>query len=347
MLLYFARPARLGKGHYIHLRIATNKQPISMQLHLSSTMGRRKMAKLKLTYGAPMRIERVTPLLQGVADIRNWIVQHLPLSVSMVGYDLFLKIGNDYFSGKELELQLVFRELPHPEAEVRAHVLAMEDAGLLVEQPASDGHAIRIVPTERFIELLKQYQSKFESQFILRKDLRERQLRVDVPNERLHHLVDTLYDHFYDLGWLYLHDFGGVCFLMSSLVRRVASAYGFKARLQSCHVEIRGASNTFSLGSPGYAAPGQIEGHAVCIIDEAIVVDFGLGNVRRNFRRDFYWGLAGPIAREGAVMAQMQLPQGETVLWKDDWQTPDGPAEFAKYEGLVEQLFERYVDQFG
>lgn len=294
-----------------------------------------------------MQIERVTSLLHGVAEVRNWIVQHIPLSTSMVGYDLFLKVGNDYFSGQELELGIVVKELPHSEAEIRAHIIAMEEAGLLVEQPCRDGHAIQIIPTERFIELLKQYQTKFESLFILRGDLRQRQLLDAAPNPRLQHLVDTMYDHFYDLGWLYLHDFGAVCFLMSSLVRRVAIAHGFKAKLEICHVEIGSPKGKFLLGSPGYAAPGQIEGHAVCVIDGAVLVDFGLGNVRRNYRRNFYWALACSYAPQGAVMAQMQLPQGETVTWKNDWQTPDGPAEFAKFEAPVEELFKRYVDRFG
>jgi len=294
-----------------------------------------------------MQIQRVPPLLQGVVDVRNWIVQNIPTSSSMVGHDLFLKIGNDFFSGKTIELESLIKELPHADAEVREHIAAMVQGGLLAEQTYSDGHAARVVPTERFVELLKQYQTKFESHFILRKDLRERQLLASAPDARLQRLVDTLYDHFHDIGWLYLHNFGGICFLMSSLVRRVAVAYGFKARLESCHVEIRGDERAFMLGSPGYAAPGQIEGHAVCIIDDALLVDFGLGNVRRGFRRDFYWGLACPYAPQDAVLAHMLLPQGETVTWKNDWQTPDGPAEFAKYEALVEQLFAGYVDRFG
>jgi hypothetical protein len=294
-----------------------------------------------------MQIQRVTPLLQGVADVRNWIVQHIPVSGTLAGYDLFLKIGNDFFAGQSIDVESLCKGLPYSESIVREHIAVLVQDGLLVEQTFSDGHATRIVPTQRFVDLLKQYQTKFESHFILRKDLREQQLLIAAPDARLQQVVETLYDHFYDIGWVYLHNFGGICFLMSSLVRRVALAYGFKARLESCHVEIRGEDRTFALGSPGFAKPGQIEGHAVCIIDDALLVDFGLGNVRRGFRRDFYWALACPYAPRAEVMAQMQLPQGESVTWKNDWQTPDGPAEFAKFEGLVEQLFQNYVDRFG
>ncbi|MGO4468592.1 hypothetical protein, partial [Pseudoduganella sp. RAF53_2] len=268
-------------------------------------------------------------------------------SSSMVGYDLFLKIGNDFVSGKPLELEVVFQEMPHSEAELRSHIAAMVDSGLLVAQTGADGGSVRLMPTQRFVELLKQYQSKFESHFILRKDLRSQQLLAMAPDARLQHLVETLYDHFYDIGWLYLHNFGGICFLMSSLVKRVTTAYGFNARIESCHVEIIRGEHSFNLGSPGYAAPGQIEGHAVCVVDDSVLIDFGLGNVRRGFRRDFYWALACSYEPHDTVMAEMQLPQGETVTWMNDWQTPDGPAELAKYEALVEELFALYVDKFG
>jgi hypothetical protein len=293
-----------------------------------------------------MQVQRVTSLLHDVVDVRNWTVQHFPMAKSMAGYDLFLKLGNDCLCQKTLELQSVLQQLPHPEDELRAQVNAMVQAGLLVLDPADVHEGGRMLPTDRFIELLRQFHNKYESVFIPRKGLREKQLLANVPDARLHQLVDTMYDHFFDMGWLFLHNFGGVCFLMASLVRRVARAYGFQARIESCQVVIDGGERTFNLGSPGFAAPGQIEGHAVCVIDEAVLLDFGLGNVRRGFRRDFYWGLACPYVPAGPVMAQMLLPQQEMVTWKNDWQTPDGPAEIAKFESLVEEMFKQYTHQF-
>lgn len=294
-----------------------------------------------------MQIERVSSLLQDVAEIRNWTVQHIPLSGSMVGYDLFLKIGNDCFSENPITLGELCKGLPHSESDIRRNIAALVDGGLLQAMADSASDTVRIVPTQKFIELLKQYQSKFESVFIPRKDLRVRQLVSDVHDPRLHHLVETMYDHFHDIGWLYLHNYGAVCFLMASLVRRVAVAYGFKARVELCHAEIKARDFEFHIGTPGYAAPGQIEGHAVCVIDEAVLVDFAVSCVRRNLRRDFYWGLAAEYAPHDAVMAGMDLPDGAKIIWKNDWQTPDGPGEFAKYEALVEELFQQFVARFG
>ena len=294
-----------------------------------------------------MQIQHVSSLLQGEASVRNWIVQNIPLSVSMVGYDLFLKIGNDLVAGGQPEVAVRFSELPHSETSIRGHIEAMAQAGLLEVMSSDAVDALRVKPSERFVELLKQFQSTFERQFIPRKELRDQQLLVVTPDARQRFLVETLYDHFYDIGWLYLHNFGSTCFLMSSLVCRVAQGYGFNARVESCHVAIKGNNVNYNLGSPGYAKPGQIEGHAVCIIDDALLVDFGLGVVRRNYRRDFYWGLALPLEQRDEVMAHMTLPQGDSITWKNDWQTPDGPAEFAKYAPMVETLFQQFAARFG
>ncbi|TFW07013.1 hypothetical protein E4K72_09485 [Oxalobacteraceae bacterium OM1] len=295
-----------------------------------------------------MQPQRITSLLQGVADVRNWIVRHIPLTESMVGYDLFLKLGNDFFAGQELQLKSIYAELPYTEKTIRAQIDKMKEAGLVVQQATGmDGRTHKLVPTTKFIALLQQYHRKFESLFILRKGLRDQQLLVDTTNPKLKQLAETLYDHFYDLGWLYLYNYGGICFLAASLVQRVARAYGHDARVESGYVDIQREGVQFLLGGKGYAAPGQIEGHAMCVIDDSLVLDFGLGNVRKGFRRDFPWALGCAYQSTENALGSMVLPTGETVTWKNDWQTPDGEAELQKYAPFVEQLFQHYVAHFG
>src|SRR5471032_94027 len=180
-----------------------------------------------------MQLQRMPSLLQGVVDLRNWVVQSIPAAATMAGYDLFIKISNDYLCGKPLVLDLLSRALPHDEQVVRAQILALEQAGLLVEQPGADGGAITLQPTAEFIALVGRYQAKFESLFILRKRLRDEQLLVATDDAKLRHVIEALYDHFHDIGWVHLHNFGGICFLMASLVRRAALAHGHQARVVS------------------------------------------------------------------------------------------------------------------
>jgi hypothetical protein len=296
-----------------------------------------------------MKIRRVTSLLQAVTDVRRWLLERIPLTDTMVGYDLFLRIANDFSAGRPLRAADLLAGLPHPEALVAQQIRKMEDAYLLVEQ--DQGIALReriLFPTEKFIALLNDYRVKFESVFILRQGLRDEQLLVATANPEMRELAESLYDHLYDLGWLYLHNFGGVCFLMASLVKRVAEAYGHSARLASCYVEIARGDGRFMLGAPGYAKEGQIDGHAVCIIDEALLIDFGLGNVRRGYRRNFQWAVACDYQRQGPAMGTvtLPLPEGETMTWKDDWQSPASAAEFERYRPLVPELFKQYESYF-
>jgi hypothetical protein len=294
-----------------------------------------------------MQINRVTTLLQSIAETRNWTMQYVPSAKSLVGYDLFLKIGNDYFAGAELTPQSVYQTVPHSREEIDTAIAEMERAGLIERVHAEGGDWSRIVPTQRFAAILAAYQRKFESLFILRKGLRDQQLLVACDEPELAHFAESLYDHFYDLGWLYLHNFGSACFLMASLVRRVASAYGFQARIASGYVEIAAPNVRYYLGAKGYAHPGQIEGHAMCVINDKLILDFGLGNVRKGYRRDFYWALACEFQPRDHMLGSMMLPSGESVVWKNDWQSPESEAELKMYEPAVEELFKHYLSYFG
>jgi hypothetical protein len=288
-----------------------------------------------------MALHRVPPILQSVSQARNWVVQNVPGTNSMLGYDLFLKLGNDVVAGQPLQLDVFTQGLPYPSEEVGQQLRQFEQAGLVTL--AADEHAAPALrPTERFLGLLNQYSRMFESLFIVRHELRSQQLLVQTDNAELGELVRVLYDRMYDLGWLYLHNFGSACFMMASLVCRLAELHGHSARVASCYVEIQGRDVRYMLGAEGYAKAGQIDGHAVCIIDESVVVDFGLGNVRKGYRRDFHWGIVSDYRRDGAVLARLEAP-GETTTWKDDWQSPGSEAELARYAPHIDALAADYV----
>lgn len=284
-----------------------------------------------------MLIPRVKSLLQGISDARRWLAQNIPLTQSMAGYDLFLLVASRVLASEPLH-RPALHELLHDDAPaVDAAIADMLAAGLVVEY-AHD----TLLPTAQLIELLNQFSNKFESIFISRQNLRDEQLLIAIGESKLHDVIEALYDHFYDLGWLYLHNWGAACFLMSSLVKRAAEGYGLKARVHSCYAEISGGDHRFLLGAQGYAKPGQIEGHAVCIIEEKVLVDFGLGNVRRGYRRDFPWAIACLYQPKDALMGGVRLKAGETVVWKDDWQSPDTEKEIAKYAPHIEALYGQY-----
>lgn len=282
-----------------------------------------------------------------MAEVRNWIVQNVPTATSLVGYDLFLKLGNDHFTSLPISLPSLYQGLPHTPESIDATLKQMQQAGLLEYALSAADTPATFVLTDRFVAILTGYQRKFESLFILRKRLRDEQLLIRSSEQELNHFAQSLYDHFYDLGWFYLHNYGAVCFLMASVVRRVASAYGYEARVESGHVDITAPNVHYSLGGKGFAKAGQIDGHAMCVINDKLILDFGLGNVRRGYKRDFPWALGCEYQPRDNVLGSIVVPTGETVTWKNDWRSPGTDAELKKYEPMVEQLFQRYASYFG
>jgi len=293
-----------------------------------------------------MPLHRVPPILQSVALMRNWLVENVPCTDSMLGYDLFLKLGNDFVAGQRLKLAALAQGLPYSADAVHNQLRRFEEHSLVTLASDAD-EGLVVEGTERFLALLDRYGRVFDTVFIVRGELRGQQLLVASTQPELADFGRLLYDRMYDLGWLYLHNFGSACFLISSLVRRLAELHGRRARIVSGQVEVNNQGNAFMLGGQGFAKPGQVDGHAVCVIDDALVLDFGLGNVRKSYRRDFYWGVITDYARDGAVFARLTLPDGVTMAWKDDWQSPNTEAELARYAPHIDDLAGQYVARYG
>ncbi|MDB5916624.1 MAG: hypothetical protein JWR40_858 [Massilia sp.] len=284
-----------------------------------------------------MQIQHLSSQLQGIASAKGWLLAHVPLTGSMAGYELFLDIANDCREGRAIPVDALLAGMRHPQPVLLEQIGQMEAAGLLARQT---GAAVTYLPTQQFLELLQNASPRFDSLFVLHKDLRDQQLLVVTQDGPMHDFVATLYDYFYDLGWLYLHNFGAACFLMASLVARVAVAHGYRARIESCYVDIARGDGRYLLG-------GQIDGHAVCVLEECMLVDFGLGNVRRNYRRDFPWALACGYQPQAPVLGGIAMTSGETVTWKNDRQCPDAQAELARYAPHLDTLYQQYHARFG
>lgn len=292
-----------------------------------------------------MSLHRVPPILQSVALVRNWLVENVPCTDSMLGYDLFLKLGNDLVAGQRLKLSALAQGMPYSAEAIAGQLRRFEEHGLLaLASDADDG--LTVEATERFLAVLDRYGRVFDTVFIVRGELRGQQLLVRSNQPELADFGRLLYDRMYDLGWLYLHNFGSACFLVASLARRLAELHGRQARIVSGQVEVENQGKVFMLGGKGFAKPGQIDGHAVCVIDDALVLDFGLGNVRKLYRRDFYWGTIADYQRDGAAFARLVLPDGVSMTWKDDWQSPETEAELARYAPHIDELVAQYVARY-
>lgn len=293
-------------------------------------------------------VHRLTPHLNAAWSLRQWAHQHLPPPTAGddgLEFDLFLRLGQLLTEGGDVDLIALSRELGCTPQRLRQLLLQWLQAGLLAQAGS------QVQPTARFGELLQQFTEASNRHYVPRRELRDHQLVVDsnlAPDQV--DFIEMVYDRFHDLGWLYLHNFGAVCFLMALLVQKVAALHRRRARTVSGHVVARRPDGRgFSLGDPSRVLPGQVAGHAFAVLDDGVLVDFGLGNLRRYFTRSFPWGVAclPQGERQPGLAGELVLPRGGLMQWKDDWSAPESAAEFSKLEPLAQQLVHRYAAHHG
>ncbi len=124
-----------------------------------------------------------------------------------------------------------------------------------------------------------------------------------------------------DLRFLGIHQqYQNCCLFMSSLLCEILRARGYQARIQACYAVIDRSDQRFLLGYKGYAKPGQIEGHVVCIVEESYLIDFATGNVRKYFDPRFKQAFACAIEKKENLLAQVNLQNGTQIHWHEDLQ---------------------------
>lgn len=223
----------------------------------------------------------------------------------------------------------------------RGVVAALLQRGLLRES-GGDGAAPGFEPAPRLAAAVEQFTELVDRAVVSRAALRRALLLGAAPDAATAALLQRVFDAFFDLGWLYLHNWAGTCTMMAQLVCRALQWHGAAARVQLGTLVVDRDGRSFGLGREGGAGPGQFDGHAYCVVDERLVVDFGLGNLRRAFRRDLPWALTAPLQPAGAVLATLAHPRIGRATWFTDWQPASGLAELDKAAPLADELMQVY-----
>lgn len=149
-------------------------------------------------------------------------------------------------------------------------------------------------------------------------------------------------DDFDILG--FFHHFGSSCFAMSAMLAQILSAKGYQARVQACYGEIWKDNGVFYIGYQGFAHEGQKEGHAVCIVNEQYLVDFGLGTLKKHYDPDFESALVCEFADGAEHIAHTQLDNGADMLWRTDWISPMVELELQSQELGIQRILAVYQD---
>ncbi|MFZ6747131.1 hypothetical protein ACO0LC_28260 [Undibacterium sp. JH2W] len=163
-----------------------------------------------------------------------------------------------------------------------------------------------------------------------------------VKDRKLAHILRQIADDFEILD--FFQQYGSCCFAMSAMLAQLLTEKGYAARVQGCYAEIRQNNGIFYIGYKGFVHDNQKEGHAVCIVDEQYLIDFGLGTLRKFYAEDFAHALACEISGPSPVLGKLDLSDCTDVAWRTDWVSPMVELELQAQAATVERILNIYDD---
>ncbi|MBC3907126.1 hypothetical protein [Undibacterium umbellatum] len=163
-----------------------------------------------------------------------------------------------------------------------------------------------------------------------------------VKDRQLAHELRQIADDFETID--FFQQYGSCCFAMSAMLTQLLTEKGYRARVQGCYAEIKQDNNIFYVGYKGYVQDKQKEGHAVCIVEEQYLIDFGLGALRKFHDKDFSHALACEISGFNTVLGDLDLDSGANISWRIDWISPMVELELQAQVVAVERILNDYYD---
>lgn len=132
----------------------------------------------------------------------------------------------------------------------------------------------------------------------------------------------------------------GSCFCMAGLVSRAFEDLGRKVEVLPCYAIAVRDESYFLLGYKNIVkTPRQVDGHVVCLVDENILVDFGLKNIQRYGWPDFHAAVACETSPGRLFPTELCLDQRRKIIWRNDWVNPVTEKIMMDHEPVIEMLY--------
>ncbi len=101
-------------------------------------------------------------------------------------------------------------------------------------------------------------------------------------------------------------DYGDMCLVMALALARIFEHLEVEAKVRYCNLIIASECGAFLLGfeEPGAKIPPDlIDSHAVCVADDRLLLDFGLGQARKALNVPIYESAIAPYTPQSPVLA--------------------------------------------
>ena len=135
------------------------------------------------------------------------------------------------------------------------------------------------------------------------------------------------------------------CFVMAGLIQLAFEAQGHRVKLLPCTGVAVYKQQPFKLGFPGLKQNNEeLDGHVACIIDETILVDFGLGNVRRYGFPEFPIALAGDCKQSPVFPITLRVGNDIQFQWNTEVIHPYIEATVENHKPYAKALYQQYLD---
>lgn len=285
--------------------------------------------------------------LAGLTAVHNWLSQRLPMGQSLASARLFIVLCNAAAKGIPTNLQSLVDSKVLPGGAAGAELLAAYvQAGLLVQHATGPGpDQVELQATDRLHELVASYE-RFHNGLWVSRDRFRRHLYIRGVDTAVSDLVQQLFDEFLDCD--FIHGYGSGCVKVSHLLVEALRRKGHPARVLPCwaRMSIPRVAANYALGKADpQVQPGQIDAHVVCVLDDGVLLDFGLGVARRSFASLVPWAVAVPMnpSLGGPVLAAVRFESGLEIEWQRQGFGETVYDEIARVEREVPRLFAPYL----
>ena len=140
-------------------------------------------------------------------------------------------------------------------------------------------------------------------------------------------------------------DYGDMCLVMSTALVKIFAHHGVAAAVKSCNLVIAHEHGAFLHGFQEPNArvhPDTIDAHAVCIADDRLLLDFGLGYARKTWDVPVHNAAIAPFTPHSAVLATHFSDRCAYVWMDQPRHNPRVRAATEHNRTLAQTIFERW-----
>jgi hypothetical protein len=163
------------------------------------------------------------------------------------------------------------------------------------------------------------------------------------PTDVLQALAVDIHRDFLSLG---LFDaYGDMCLVMALALTKVLAHHRIAAQVHFCNLVIAREQGAYLLGfeDPTAKIPSElIDTHAVCVADGRLLLDFGLGQVRKAWQVPVYDSAMATFTPHSEVMATHFVDHCAYVWLHQPRHNPRVRAAIEGNQALAQTIFERW-----